>query len=607
MPTHPTQQPNPTPLASPATGTPSVTKSLTLGDGALFHLILSQAGTLSKALAELISNSIDAGASSVHVTLSDTGYTVTDDGRGFRSEEEVDLHFSMLAFDHSTAAEAGKRQFGRFGIGRGQQWAFARTVYRSRFLSMDVDPRTRGFEFVLRHHADEFPGTEITGTLYDRLSLSVKAYTEKDLSDAVYYITVPVYLNGKRISRDPAGERWDFEDEIAWYKFNDGNRLKLYNMGMFVKDYSSFQFGIGGTIVSKPDRPFEVNMARNDVLTSQCMNWQHVERVARRQARHNTKRARLSENDYQTIISELLEHPEKTDRERLESLKLYVDHKGRNLTAWEFLAQATAYDRRVLGFAEEHQRALTRLHTNKQVFVIHPRTFTRIGTPTDGRTRMEHLRLVTECLIRRITPPHTAGLVRGVTVDPILYLEEIPAELVAHSERYETFSTPPKHIHHTLKAINQGTLSSIIRNVRQFLFDEGQRPSTLANTARCGISDAARFWTNLNTLVIEQSLLEEGQRNAESWNRMLMLIARAVLNLLLDPGQEQADENNELEYRLMYSTYYTLLEWNLLSLTLLTQMAGRNELTLSAAMRDDLSNLFALDTAQQKLTQDPPV
>jgi len=49
------------------------------------------------------------------------------------------------------------------------------------------------------------------------------------------------------------------------------------------------------------------------------------------------------------------------------------------------------------------------------------------------------------------------------------------------------------------------------------------------------------------------------------------------------------------------SSHYTLLKWNLTSLTALTQMAGRNEVKLSAAMRRGRSDLFALDTAEQHL------
>lgn len=63
----------------------------------IHHIIYSQAGSVAKALIELIMNSVDAGAGAVILDITPEGFTCCDDGHGFASHDDV------------------KRYFGRFG------------------------------------------------------------------------------------------------------------------------------------------------------------------------------------------------------------------------------------------------------------------------------------------------------------------------------------------------------------------------------------------------------------------------------------------------------------------------------------------------------------
>lgn len=103
--------------------------------GIIRHLIKEQAGTLVKAVAELVMNSADAGATRVDLEFSEDGrFCVRDNGRGFASRDEIERFFETFGTPHVE----GDAQFGRFRIGRGQIMAFADTTWRSGNFMMDV-------------------------------------------------------------------------------------------------------------------------------------------------------------------------------------------------------------------------------------------------------------------------------------------------------------------------------------------------------------------------------------------------------------------------------------------------------------------------------------
>lgn len=86
------------------------TLSFTVSPSIIRHLIERQAGTLDKAILELITNGIDAGASRIDVEfVNEYKIRVRDNGRGFRTREEVEKHFGDFGFDHNTEEERALR------------------------------------------------------------------------------------------------------------------------------------------------------------------------------------------------------------------------------------------------------------------------------------------------------------------------------------------------------------------------------------------------------------------------------------------------------------------------------------------------------------------
>ncbi|MDO8728585.1 MAG: ATP-binding protein [bacterium] len=241
----------------------------------ILTLIKEQAGSSSKALCELIMNSVDAGATRIDVLINEVGFSIADNGKGFSSREEIETFFEIFGTPH----KKDDAYFGKFRIGRGQIMSFAKTDWRSGFFGMHVDIHRRGdLGYELTTFKDAAPGCVIKGEFYDQHDFS--GFDEEcdygnSIKAMVKFVSVPVFVNGMQINTPPLEIEWSVEDENAWYKFDsDQCNLKVYNRGAFVTYYPGSTFGLTGTIVTK--HPLTVNMARNEILRRECHVWKCI-------------------------------------------------------------------------------------------------------------------------------------------------------------------------------------------------------------------------------------------------------------------------------------------------------------------------------------------
>lgn len=236
----------------------------------IHHIIYSQAGSIGKAIIELLMNSVDAGATSVRLSMTRQGFTCEDDGRGFASEGDVKRYFGRFGTPH----EEGDATYGRFRLGRGQIMAHASTVWRSNDWEMTVDTRAMGYNYELAELSQKVGGCSIVGRWYEQLTDSELTSAVQEVRDLVRYTSIRVELNDRLITRDPRTEKWDAEDEFAYYRVKEEGAVSIYNQGVLVRHDPGNMWGAGGLIVTK--KAIGLNVSRTEILRKTCTVWKSV-------------------------------------------------------------------------------------------------------------------------------------------------------------------------------------------------------------------------------------------------------------------------------------------------------------------------------------------
>lgn len=137
----------------------------------IYSIIREQSGSPQKALAELVMNSVDAGAKNIHLELSAEKFSIKDDGLGFKNMSEIEEFFGKFGTPH----KKGDAVFGQFRLGRGQAFSIAKTEWRSGCFGMSVDlacvGKTETHGYHLHEFAEHVQGCEIHGDFYESLHI----------------------------------------------------------------------------------------------------------------------------------------------------------------------------------------------------------------------------------------------------------------------------------------------------------------------------------------------------------------------------------------------------------------------------------------------------
>ncbi|MBU2723877.1 ATP-binding protein [Acidithiobacillus ferridurans] len=298
------------------------TLEFTVDPAIIHHTIQSQAGTLGKAIIELVQNAVDAGADRCDIRIDQDTFVVQDNGKGFASRAEVKNYFAKFGTPH----KEGDATFGRFRIGRGQIMTFAATRWLSSVFSMDVDIKKKGLRFDLTDTNPEMPGCRIEGRWYE--ALYPKAIEDEEdgyfaridpepdphaalileLKNSLRYVRIAAFLNGERISMDCGSEKWTMENEDAYFRLKASGSLAIYNQGVLVREDPGYLFGCGGIVVTKKN--ILLNVSRTEILRTQCPVWPAIEKEIRREGRkfRATKAGatRMDENSRKHAALELM-------------------------------------------------------------------------------------------------------------------------------------------------------------------------------------------------------------------------------------------------------------------------------------------------------------
>ena len=316
----------------------------------LFDTIKRQAGTLEKANVEAGMNSIEAGASSFHITLDDnfqgTGKAVMvfkDDGKGFKDEQEVEKFFETFGQPHGKDEKVVWKQF---RMGRGQIFAYGKNVWRTGKFRMTVDIKEWGLDYEFESGLPFFEGCEITVELYENPIGCYPYYSMDTYKEAIQqqlqFVETPVYFNREQINTPPSECSWDNNDKNSYYLFNVGSDMLIYNLGVFVMKIPASKAGMGGIAVSR--QMLEVNFARNDV-DSKCPIMKHINDVIRDNRIKKTRQTRRTLNHWerQATLSDIRDGQQNIDDVRTLSLiptaqgkHVSIDFVRKNKQQWCF-------------------------------------------------------------------------------------------------------------------------------------------------------------------------------------------------------------------------------------------------------------------------------
>lgn len=329
-----------------------------ISNNMIFHLIFSQAGTIGKAFAELVMNSMDARSSVFELFIDTNGFKAVDQGRGFRTREEIESWFEELGFEHTSDLHQEGDRFSRFGLGRAQIMAFAGTRWHTNSFIMDVDIKARGMGYELSVDQPQVDGCTVEGQWYDPLSFTDLKSVLQELEALVAYAGIEVKVNGNIITKKNV--KWDYETDQVFIKRRETGDLHVYNQGILVRSYPSNQYG-SGIVVSKV--PFTLNMARNDILLSKCSVWKEVRTFLREDAGNRSRnKTRLNDDDRELLLNQWIDG--EVDHSKIENCSLIEDCSGRK---WKL---STLLYKVLTVHTEGPKLAADRIQQTKVAFVI---------------------------------------------------------------------------------------------------------------------------------------------------------------------------------------------------------------------------------------------
>lgn len=340
----------------------SETLRLSAHEAYIIDGIKKQAGSVEKAVLELVMNAIEAQLHSDSKPVVNIEFTVDEDGsnsklvvrdlgRGFKNRNEIEQWFAKFGTPHDECLKCRKkmelrgntyvcvcgyktegRTWAQFRMGRGQAFSYGRNVWRTGEFRMEydleTDPDERTYakplppesewavddegipikpkinhvlDFSLMSNLPNQKGCEVTVHFYK--NPIGHGYSSLDafkdkLKHHIEFMEGEITFNGEQINTPASECRWDIQTGDAYFMFGKGNKLGLYNIGAFVNNHSAADMGLTGVVVSK--LKLDVNFARNDVMQS-CPIWERIQVIIRENKIKRVRRVARRLNDDERI------------------------------------------------------------------------------------------------------------------------------------------------------------------------------------------------------------------------------------------------------------------------------------------------------------------
>ena len=280
-------------------------RELTMHKKLLMDTINRQAGTLQKAVLEGIMNAIEALSPVVEVDfkVDDVGnatISIRDAGIGIETKQDLLEHFEKFGTPHEASENTYWKQF---RMGRGQMFSFGRNVWRTSTFQMEVDIDNKGLSYELQEGLPYVDGCHIEISLYKNpIGYSYSSIDEfkETIQNQVRFMNGRILFNGEQINTPASECNWSFEDDDAYYLFNLGVELPVYNLGAFVMNAPVYEMGMMGVVVSK--QQLKVNFARNDIQHD-CDIYNRIKAVIKQNRIKQTRKARRTLDSWERMAT----------------------------------------------------------------------------------------------------------------------------------------------------------------------------------------------------------------------------------------------------------------------------------------------------------------
>lgn len=243
-----------------------------LDNNLIHHLVDRQSATPEKAILELVMNAADAKASRVDIKITETGFEVVDDGRGFASEEEIHTFFATFG-----TPQTEEKTYGRYRVGRAQIFGWATTTWESNSFQMVVDLGKDHGGFELHALSPPFAGCRIRGVWNRRVHESGGIDAERltrAITAALLFPPVEIWIGGNLSAKPAKDQEWTSETSEAYFRLGTSGPIRLFNQGVFVCELPHHRYHVGGVVLTK--KAIELTMARNEPLEYDRA-WQAIE------------------------------------------------------------------------------------------------------------------------------------------------------------------------------------------------------------------------------------------------------------------------------------------------------------------------------------------
>ena len=446
-------------------------------DALVGHMILSQNGTAPTGLRELVMNCVDAGATVVTIKLTARGFEIADNGRGFQSRQDIESHFQCFGTPH----KEGDAIFGTYRIGRGQIMSLAKCEWHSNAFRMQTDVENGPYGFHLTEDQnDTFEGCKVTGTFYRPLDNRSELQTKEEIAELVRYLDTKVVLNGQAIT-GVEDVTWDVDDEDVRIRYEPSGEsgIRLYNLGVFVKELPVSSYGINAHVVTK--KQLKVNMARNEVMDSDPLFIKIHDllvKAGKKMVQKKASRGQMDSDSVRTATRAI-----RSGSERLSdsmNMPLLTDVRGHKISLNSMVYSLDQGMPLVLGTMSNHLKA-ERLATRKRALVLHEKVLSDWREPS--------LEALVTKLLRMAEAENDQRLVSALKGAEITTVEALSTEISDDMTELPD-SALPARLQAALVAAQMASST-----LPKYLYEtSGER--VMSRRVHAGESDVAAGWTD---------------------------------------------------------------------------------------------------------------